>query len=76
MVSHFSRATPTRGSPGTTIKDVGRIVFATVLDYNGTPADAEDDIVISQEIVSISGPHPEAESDFTLFCPTVIAGLT
>ncbi len=58
------------------IKDVGRITFATVLDYNGTPAEAEDDIFISQEIVSISGPHPEAESDFTLFCPTVVVGLT
>jgi hypothetical protein len=58
------------------IKDVGRIVFSTVLDYNGTPADADDDIFISQEIVSISGPHPEAESDFTLFCPTIVEGLT
>lgn len=58
------------------VKDVGRIVFSTVLDYNGTPADAEDDIFISQEIVSISGPHPEAESDFTLFCPIVVDGLT
>ncbi len=25
---------------------------------------------------SISGPHPEAERGFTLFCPTVVAGLT
>lgn len=58
------------------IKDVGRIVFSTVLDYNGTPADTEDDEFVSQEILSISGPHPEAESDFTLFCSTVEDALT
>lgn len=58
------------------LKDVGRIVFSTVIDYNGTPTDTEDDEFISQEILSISGPHPEAESDFTLFCPTVVDGLT
>lgn len=58
------------------LKDVGRIVFSTVLDYNGTPTDTEDDEFISQEILSISGPHPEAESDFTLFCPTVVEALT
>lgn len=58
------------------LKDVGRIVFSTILDYNGTPADAEDDIFISQEIISVSGPHPDAESDFELFCDAVIEGLT
>lgn len=57
------------------LKDVGRIVFSTVLDYNGTP-EADDDIFISDEILSISGPHPDAESDFTLFCETVVEGLT
>ena len=57
------------------IKDVGRIVFSAVFDYNGT-TDPDDDIFISDEILSISGPHPEAESDFTLFCETVIDGLT
>jgi hypothetical protein len=58
------------------LKDVGRIVFSTVLDYNGTPTDADDDVFVSQEILSISGPHPDAESDFTLFCETVVEGLT
>ncbi|HYJ12341.1 MAG TPA: hypothetical protein VEW66_02030 [Thermomicrobiales bacterium] len=58
------------------LKDVGRIVFSTVLDYNDTPTDAEDDEFISQEILSISGPHPDAESDFMLFCETVVEGLT
>jgi hypothetical protein len=58
------------------IKDVGRIVLSTVIDYNGTPTDLEDDEFVSQEIISISGPHPDAESDFTLFCPAVVEGLT
>lgn len=58
------------------LKDVGRIVFSTVIDYNGTPTNVDDDTFISQETLSISGPHPEAESDFTLFCETVVEGLT
>jgi hypothetical protein len=66
-----------RLSDGTVaIKDVGRIVFATVIDYNGTPTDVEDDEFISQTIESISGPHPEAESGFTLFCEVVVPALT
>jgi hypothetical protein len=43
------------------IKDVGRIVFVTVIDYHGTPTDTSDDEELSQSIESISGPHPEAE---------------
>ena len=58
------------------IKDVGRVVFSTVLDYNGTPADAYDDVFISSSTESISGPHPEYDSGFTLFCPAVVDGLT
>ena len=57
-------------------KDVGRVVFATVLDYNGTPANTNDDVFISQSVESVSGPHPELDSGFTLFCPSVIDGLT
>jgi len=57
-------------------KDVGRVVFATVLDYNGTPANTNDDVFISQSIESVSGPHPQLDSGFTLFCPAVIDGLT
>jgi hypothetical protein len=46
-----------RLSDGTVaIRDVGRVVFATVLDYSGTPTDVEDDVFISQTIESISGP--------------------
>jgi len=31
---------------------------------------------ISQTIESVSGPHPEAESGFTLFCDVVVPALT
>jgi hypothetical protein len=58
------------------IKDVGRIVFVTVIDYNGTPTDTEDDVFLSQTIESISGPHPEAESGFTLVCEVAVPALT
>lgn len=58
------------------IKDVGRVVFADVIDFNGTPGDVSDDVFLSSTVESISGPHPDLESDFTLFCPTVIDGLT
>ena len=47
-------------------KDVGGVVFATVLDNNGTPADANDDVFISQSVESLSGPDPELDSGFTL----------
>jgi hypothetical protein len=58
------------------LKDVGRIVFSTVLDYNGTRTNANDDEFISQEILSISGPHAAVGSNFTMYCSTVVAGLT
>jgi hypothetical protein len=66
-----------RLSDGTVaIRDVGRVVFATVLNYNGTPTDVEDDEFISQTIESISGPHPDLESDGELFCEVVVPALT
>ena len=66
-----------RLSDGTVaIKDVGRVVFATVLDYGGTPTDVEDDVFISQTIESISGPHPDLESEGALFCEVVVSALT
>ncbi len=58
------------------VKDVGRIVISTVLDYNGTKTDAKDDEFVSQEILSISGPHPVVASNFTMYCSTLVAGLT
>jgi hypothetical protein len=57
-------------------RDVGRVVFATVLDYGGTPTDTSDDEFISETIESISGPHPDLESDFELFCEVVVPALT
>jgi hypothetical protein len=56
--------------------DVGRIVTATVIDYNGTPTNVDDDINLSQTLLSQSGPHPDLDSDFTLFCENVTAALT
>ena len=64
--------------PGGTVatRDVGRVVFVTVLDYNGTPLDTSDDEFVSQEVESISGPHPDLESGFELFCATLVPALT
>ena len=56
--------------------DVGRVVFVNVIDYNGTPTDVDDDVLISSDIESVSGPHPDLASDFELFCSVVSAGLT
>ena len=51
----------------TVIMDRGRITFEEVI-YFGDLESIEDDEFISSVITSISGPHPEAESDFELFC--------
>jgi hypothetical protein len=56
--------------------DVGLLVFVSVLDYNGTPTDVDDDVELSQTLMSESGPHPDFDSDFALFCQNVIAALT
>ena len=64
-------------SDGTVVvRDRGRLVFRTIVDFNGTPTDVDDDIFISSEIESAAGPHPDLESDFTILCSTVIAALT
>ncbi len=57
------------------VKDVGRIVFADTFDF-GDPDNPDDDVFISSEIVSIAGPHPEADADFELFCEVVVDALT
>ena len=56
--------------------DVGRLVIVSVIDYNGTPTNTDDDVLIFQSVESISGPHPELQSDFTLFCQVVVPALT
>jgi hypothetical protein len=51
------------------LRDAGIIMFADTFDLEtGDP--------ISSEIVVNKGPHPEAESDFTLFCEVVSEALT
>jgi len=48
------------------LRDAGLIVFATTF---------EGDEFISSETVLVKGPHPEAESDFALFCEVVTEAL-
>jgi hypothetical protein len=57
------------------VKDVGRIVFADTFDF-GDPDNPDDDVFISNEVVSINGPHPEADADFELFCEVAVDALT
>jgi hypothetical protein len=62
---------------GTTLlKDRGRVVFEAIIDYNDTPLDTSDDFFVTDRIVSVSGPHPDLESDFELFCPIITDALT
>jgi hypothetical protein len=61
-------------SDGASTQSVGRIVFVDVWDYNGTPADPQDDVFVSNSVESVVGPHPGFGSDF--FCDFVTAGLT
>jgi len=68
------KITLSNGQPVT--MDVGRLVFVSVIDYNGTPTDTSDDVLISQSIESISGPHPDLQSHFALFCQVVVPALT
>jgi hypothetical protein len=53
----------------------GRLVYTTVLDYNGTPGNPDDDIFISSEIVFDAGSHPFAESVLNS-CDLIIPALT
>jgi hypothetical protein len=57
-------------------KDVGRIVVVSVVDYNGTPTDADDDTLLSQSVVFQAGPHPDLDSGFELFCQNLVTYLT
>jgi hypothetical protein len=57
-------------------KDVGRIVVVSVLDYNGTPTNTDDDILLSQSVVFQAGPHPDTDSNFELFCQNLVTYLT
>ena len=60
-----------RSSTGLTAAfDRGQIVFRIVIDLND-PEDFEDDVLLSFETLFQAGPHPEADSDFALFCDVV-----
>jgi len=55
------------GSGGVELRDAGVISFITTIN------------LVTGEITSevvVKGPHPEADSDFTLFCDAVTAALT
>ncbi len=69
--SHVGVQSRLRSSDGITAAfDRGRIGFVTVIDLND-PEDPEDDVVVSSDVVDVAGPHPEADSDFALFCEVV-----
>jgi hypothetical protein len=51
------------------LRDAGLITFADTFDL------ATDEF-LSSEILVNNGPHPEADSDFTLFCEVVTQALT
>ena len=60
-----------RSSAGLTAAfDRGQITFRDVIDLNDLE-NPEDDVFLSSEIISQAGPHPEADSGFTLFCDVV-----
>jgi hypothetical protein len=51
------------------LRDAGVITFADTFDL------ATGEFISSQTIVK-NGPHPEADSDFTLFCEVITGALT
>jgi hypothetical protein len=55
-----------RGQGGTVLRDAGVISFITTI--NLVTGEITNDVVVK-------GPHPEADSDFTLFCTAVAAAL-
>lgn len=55
-----------RGQGGTALRDAGVITFITTIDLN------TGDVTTN---VEVHGPHPEADSDFTLFCDAFLAAL-
>lgn len=50
------------------LRDAGIITFADTFDL-------ESGAFISSEVIVNNGPHPEADSDFTLFCEVVTEAL-
>ena len=56
--------------------DVGRVVVVSVIDYNGTPTNTDDDTLLSQSLVFEAGHLPDLDSNFELFCQNLVAYLT
>ena len=50
--------------------DRGTITFVTTIDLNDLENE-NDDVFLGSEVISMAGPHPEADSDFELFCEVV-----
>jgi hypothetical protein len=59
---------------GVVAKDVGRIAFEDTVYLGDLTTDA-DNAFISSRITRINGPHPEADSDFQLFCQVFTQAL-
>ena len=60
-----------RSADGTSAAfDRGQIAFVTVIDLNDLE-DENDDVTLSFDTVFQAGPHPEADSEFALFCEVV-----
>ena len=55
-----------KGGGGLITRDAGKITFLVTLDRNGG--------FLSEEIIQ-SGPHPQADSGFTLFCEVIPEAL-
>jgi hypothetical protein len=51
------------------LRDAGIATFANTFDL-------ETDELISSEVLVVKGPHPELDSDFTLFCEVITEALT
>ena len=56
------------------LRDVGRISYQFVF-HLGDLSTLDDNEFVSYEILSSGGSHPNPESDFTLFCETIVQYL-
>jgi hypothetical protein len=57
------------GEHGTLLRDAGQVLETIVFD-------PETDDEVSYDLQVIAGPHPDAASDFTLFCEAIGGALT
>ena len=65
------------GDGSVVIRDVGHILTAFLVDYNGTPGDPSDDILVAPpQILSEDGAHPLFGSDPVDVCAALLPGFT